>query len=61
VRYTGFNFWFQIQLAPLQLGGKAKTYGGHSSHVTTVRFTRDGGTLFTAGGGDSTLMQWQVR
>jgi WD40 repeat protein len=42
------------------LGGKGRTYGGHSSHVTSVRFTRDGGAMFSAGGGDSSVLQWDV-
>ena len=42
------------------LGGKPRTYGGHSSHVATVRFSRDGGAVFTAGGGDGTVLQWEV-
>lgn len=42
------------------LGGRPKTYGGHSSHVATVRFSRDGSNVFTAGGNDSTVCQWEV-
>ena len=42
------------------LGGKARVYGGHSSHVATVRFTRDAAALFSAGGGDSSVIQWDV-
>jgi WD40 repeat protein len=42
------------------LGGKPKTYGGHSSHVATVRFSKDGSTVFSAGGGDGTVCQWEV-
>ena len=42
------------------LGGKPKTYGGHSSHVARVRFSRDGANVFTAGGGDGTVCQWEV-
>ena len=42
------------------LGGKPITYGGHSSHVTTVRFSKDGTKLFSCGGGDATVLQWEV-
>ncbi|XP_028026451.1 echinoderm microtubule-associated protein-like 2 isoform X3 [Bombyx mandarina] len=35
-------------------------YGGHSSHVTCVRFTQDGARLLSAGGLDTSLMQWLV-
>ena len=42
------------------LGGKPKTYGGHSSHVTTVRFSRDGSKMFSCGGGDGSVLQWEV-
>lgn len=34
--------------------------GAHSSHVTNVRFTRDGSHVLTTGGNDRTLMQWRV-
>ena len=42
------------------LGGRALTYGGHSSHVTNVRFKKDGTQLFSAGGGDTSILQWEV-
>jgi len=42
------------------LGGRALTYGGHSSHVTNVRFRKDGTQLFSAGGGDASVLQWEV-
>lgn len=42
------------------LGGRALTYGGHSSHVTNVRFKKDGTQLFSAGGGDASILQWEV-
>ena len=42
------------------LGGKGRTYGGHSSHVTSVRFTRDASNMFSAGGGDASVLQWEV-
>ena len=43
------------------LGCKARVYGGHSSHVTTVRFSPDGRRLYSAGGGDACIMEWTVR
>ncbi|KAI9175988.1 Echinoderm microtubule-associated protein-like 5 [Blastocladiella emersonii ATCC 22665] len=48
---------------PAVHGGRAtprKTYGGHSSHVTNVRFAADGNTLFSTGGMDGCLMFWSV-
>lgn len=42
------------------LGGKARVYGGHSSHVTTVRFAPDGSKLYSAGGGDACIMEWAL-
>ncbi|XP_022113185.1 echinoderm microtubule-associated protein-like 2 isoform X1 [Pieris rapae] len=35
-------------------------YGGHSSHVTCVRFLLDDSRLVSAGGLDTSLMQWVV-
>ncbi|XP_041981397.1 echinoderm microtubule-associated protein-like 2 isoform X2 [Aricia agestis] len=35
-------------------------YGGHSSHVTAVRFLPDGSRLLSAGGNDTALMQWTI-
>ena len=49
-----------VSLFRAPLGGKPVTYGGHSSHVTTVRFSKDGTKLFSCGGGDATVLQWEV-
>jgi WD40 repeat protein len=38
---------------------ESKHFGGHSSHVTNVRFSADGRFVFSAGGGDLTVMQWK--
>ncbi|CAH0727246.1 unnamed protein product, partial [Brenthis ino] len=35
-------------------------YGGHSAHVTCVRFLPDAARLLSAGGNDAALMQWLV-
>ena len=42
------------------LGGRGKVYGGHSSHVTAVRFSADGKQLFSGGGGDACILHWAV-
>jgi len=36
------------------------TYGGHSSHVTNVRFLYDDSRLISTGGKDNAIMQWEV-
>ncbi|CAH0560977.1 unnamed protein product [Brassicogethes aeneus] len=36
------------------------TYGGHSSHVTSVRFLYDDTRLISIGGKDTAVMQWTV-
>jgi len=33
---------------------------GHSSHVTKVRFNKNNSYLFSAGGNDTTVMQWRI-
>ena len=42
-------------------GASFHEYGGHASHVTNVRFSHDGRSIYTAGGKDRTLVQWRVR
>ncbi|XP_045773907.1 echinoderm microtubule-associated protein-like 2 isoform X2 [Maniola jurtina] len=37
-----------------------QAYGGHSSHVTCVRFLPDDTRLLSAGGNDAALLQWLV-
>lgn len=37
-----------------------KVFGGHSSHVTNVRFTCDGQYLISTGGNDKAVIQWKV-
>lgn len=44
-----------------QKGANRKTYNGHASHVTNVRFTLDDSRLVTTGGNDNTLMVWLVK
>jgi len=36
-------------------------YGGHSSHVTCVRFSHDESHVVSTGGGDSALFQWRFK
>ena len=36
------------------------TYTGHSSHVTNVRFSKDGNHLISVGGHDNAIFQWLV-
>ncbi|KAL9702129.1 hypothetical protein quinque_005647 [Culex quinquefasciatus] len=35
-------------------------YRGHSSHVTSVKFMHDGVRLLSAGGMDTSVLQWRV-
>jgi hypothetical protein len=65
------KFCFQIQLVPLQhgmvnlyqypahKGAAGRTFGGHSSKVTGVRFMFDDTYLISVGA-DMTLCQWRV-
>ena len=38
----------------------AHIYGGHSSHVTNVRFLHDDSRLLSTGGKDMAILQWQI-
>lgn len=38
-----------------------KEYPGHSSHVTNLRFMRDGELMMTTGGNDRSVVVWEVR
>ena len=38
----------------------AKEYTGHSSHVTNIRFLRDGETVVSTGGNDGSVMLFSV-
>ncbi|XP_009421550.1 echinoderm microtubule-associated protein-like 3 isoform X6 [Pan troglodytes] len=38
----------------------SRMYGGHGSHVTSVRFTHDDSHLVSLGGKDASIFQWRV-
>jgi WD40 repeat protein len=42
-------------------GAIHKEYRGHSSHVTNVKFSKDGKYVYSVGGNDRTVIQWKVR
>ncbi|XP_013395547.1 echinoderm microtubule-associated protein-like 2 isoform X3 [Lingula anatina] len=37
-----------------------RAYGGHSSHVTAVRFLHDDSRLLSTGGKDAGILQWEI-
>lgn len=37
-----------------------KEYGGHSSHITRVRFSPDDNFLYSTGGGDKCVIVWKT-
>lgn len=41
-------------------GHKEKRHKGHSSHVMSVRFTKDDAYVISAGGNDKAIIQWRV-
>ena len=49
-----FNYPCVVRHAP------GKEYGGHSSHVTNIKFLRDGEILVTTGGNDRTVVVFKV-
>ena len=47
---------------PIVISGQEyNEFGGHSSHVTSCRFSQRDTHLFTTGGEDQCVMQWAVR
>ena len=38
-----------------------KVYKGHSAHVLNVRFSNDGKLLYSVGGSDKAIMQFDVK
>jgi microtubule-associated protein-like 6 len=45
----------------IKQGSKFLTYKGHSSHIPNVKFSSDGKWLFSIGGMDKSVMQFQVK
>ena len=45
----------------IKTGSKFLSYKGHSSHVPGVRFSADGRWLYSIGGLDKAVMQYQVK
>jgi len=39
-------------------GAQSNEYGGHSSHVTKVKFAHDDSFVYTTGGNDKTVLIW---
>ncbi|CAH8566869.1 unnamed protein product [Dicrocoelium dendriticum] len=39
---------------------QSHAFNGHSSHVTNVKFLYDGSRLISAGGSDTSVLQWEV-
>lgn len=46
--------------APPRPQAPSLVYGGHGSHVTSVRFTHDDSHLISLGGKDASIFQWRV-
>lgn len=55
---TAADFVSLSLFIPLQ--SLSHTYGGHSSHVTAVKFMHDDTRLISTGGNDTSVMQWIV-
>ena len=49
-----------VYRSPCREDHKAKSYRGHSEHVTNVKiFEDDNSMMFSLGGQDQTLIQWR--
>merc|ERR1712032_290776 len=46
---------------PCRMGGKPRSFRGHSEHVVRTMFSPDDCYLWSVGGYDQTLMQWKRR
>jgi len=44
---------------PVRKGHVPRSYRGHSEHVVRVMFSSDDSKIWSVGGYDQTLMQWQ--
>lgn len=55
------NDWGLVEVFgyPNSVGAKSQAFRAHSEHVTCVKWTYDGKYVFSAGGGDQTIMQWR--
>lgn len=59
---TGDDFGLvNIYRNPCKEKHLAKSYRGHSEHVTNVRFHGDGEFLISTGGQDMTVIQWKLQ
>lgn len=50
-----------FQYPCIKIGSKSLAYKGHSSHIPNVRFSSDGRWLYTIGGHDKAILQFQVK
>lgn len=48
-----------FQYPCLEKRGQYKDYGGHSSHVTNVLFSKENRFAVSTGGADRTIIQWK--
>merc|ERR1711871_507676 len=51
----------EIGEAEARQGSGYKTFKGHSSHVTNIRFMSDGQRVISTGGGDKCVFQWKLK
>ena len=45
----------------VKAGSKFKEYKGHSEHIPNVRFSSDGNRVFSVGGLDKAVIQFEVK
>ena len=45
----------------IKSNAKSREYKGHSEHIPNVRFSKDGKYLYSVGGMDKAIMQFQVK
>ncbi|XP_075233123.1 ras-related protein Rab-3-like isoform X1 [Lycorma delicatula] len=59
-KQLGIEFFEKSAKENVNVKSLNHTYGGHSSHVTSVTFLHDDSRLISIGGKDTSVLQWSI-